>query len=271
MKKFLFYGLPLFLCFLFALAGSLINIHRFLQFDLGYYDFGIFDHAIWQVAHFKAPIIDHFRVSGKWIFADHFGPSIFLFSPIYWFTDKSEALLVAHNVVMAGSGFVLFLIGYKILKNYFASISVLIAYFLYIGFQNASYHEFHDITVMTLFIALVYWSIVNNRKKLFFLFLILALGFREISEFFGVGTAFFIYFYKKDWRKIAILTAIISLFWSLVAIKIIIPYFLGKSYYYFNMLPQNGVFLKELYSPPYKLRALFITFASFFVSSFISN
>ena len=244
MKKLFFYGLPLFLCFLFALAGSLINIHRFLQFDLGYYDFGIFDHAIWQVAHFKAPVIDHFRVSGKWIFADHFGPSIFLFSPIYWFTDKSEALLVAHNAVMAGSGFVLFLIGNKILKNYFASIAVLIAYFLYIGFQNASYHEFHDITVMTLFITLVYWSIVNNRKRLFFLFLILTLGFREISAFFGVGTAFFIYFYKKDWRKIAVLTAVISLFWSLVAIKIIIPYFLGKSYYYFNMLPHDGVYLK---------------------------
>ncbi len=262
-SKVIFYFIPVFLCFLFALAGWLVNIHRFWQYDLGYYDFGIFDHAIWQVAHFQAPIIDHFRVSGKWIFADHFNPSIFLFAPIYWFTDKSEALLIVHNMAMAASGLVLFLIAYKLLKNYLASIAILISYFLYIGFQNASYHEFHDVTVMSFFIVLVYWSIINNRKKLFFVFLVITLGFREISAFFGVGTAFFIYLYKKDWRKIAIMTAIMSLIWSLVAIKIIIPYFLGKSYYYFNMLPQSGNYLKELYSPPYKLRALFITFVSF--------
>ena len=66
----------------YTLAAVLVSLHRFWQFEVFYYDFGIFDSAIWKAAHFTAPIIDHFVVGGKVIFADHFSPSIFLLSPL---------------------------------------------------------------------------------------------------------------------------------------------------------------------------------------------
>ena len=109
--------LVIFLCILFTAAGISINLNRFWQYEAGYYDFGIFDHALWQAAHFKAPIIDHFIVPGRWIFADHFNPSIFLLVPFYWIWDKSEVLMIAQDVLVGASGFVLFFIGKKILKN----------------------------------------------------------------------------------------------------------------------------------------------------------
>ncbi len=104
-------------CFVYALAFSLISVNRFWQFDVFYYDFGIFDTALWKVAHFQAPIIEHFRLGGKWIFADHFNPSIFFLSPLYWFTDKSEVMLVAQSVIVAISGSIIYFIGKKVTKN----------------------------------------------------------------------------------------------------------------------------------------------------------
>src|SRR5690606_312203 len=89
---------------IFALFGSLVSLHRFWQYDIYYYDFGIFDQALWKVAQFKAPIIEHLVVGGKWIFADHFNPSLFVLSPLYWFTDRSEIMLVAQAVCVALSG-----------------------------------------------------------------------------------------------------------------------------------------------------------------------
>lgn len=154
------------LCGLFALAGSLINLNRFWQYEAGYYDFGMFDVPIWKVAHFQLPIINHFLVSGKINLADHFNPSIYLFSPLYWFTSRSEILFIAQDILVALSGFVLYRIGIELLKNPFLSLSVVIAYFLFAGLQNAIYSDFHELTVMTFFLMMVYYAIFT-KKKLF--------------------------------------------------------------------------------------------------------
>ena len=120
-------------CILFFIGGAAINVHNFWQFNLGYYDFGIFDRAIWSVAHLQPPVIDHFIVPGKLNFADHFNPSIYIFAPIYWFTDKSEYILIMPSLFVAISGFFLYLIGKKILKDKISAFVILVCYFLYQG------------------------------------------------------------------------------------------------------------------------------------------
>lgn len=64
----------------YTLLALAVSLGRFWQFQSFYYDFGIFDSAIWKVAHFQAPIINHINFAGvdRIIFADHFNPSIFL-------------------------------------------------------------------------------------------------------------------------------------------------------------------------------------------------
>src|SRR3989344_3357598 len=85
---------------LFMIAGVFVSLNRYWQYNVFYYDFGIFDSAIWSVSRFKPPIIDHLAVGGKWIFADHFNPSIFLLSPLYWLTDRQEMILVVQAAVV---------------------------------------------------------------------------------------------------------------------------------------------------------------------------
>lgn len=247
----------------FSILAILLNLNRYWQFESGYYDLGIFDTAIWKVAHFQTPIIDHLVVGGKHIFADHFHPSIFLFSPIYWFTSKTEALLIAQDIVVGLSGLILYLIGKKLLKNGFLSFSILIAYFLFQGLQNAVMFDFHEVTVMTLFLMLTYWSIFNNKKMSYFFFLMITLGFKESLFALGIGISIFIFFYKKEWRKIALISFFISLLWGLIAIKIIIPFFSGGIYLY--SLDTKNLFelFQRLFTPFIKIKTVFLSLLSF--------
>lgn len=252
------------LCFLFALAGILINLNRFWQYESGYYDFGIFDKAIWNLANFRPPVIDHVLFGGKIIFADHFNPSIFILTPIYWLTDRSEALFIAQDIIVALSGYVLFRIGRFVLKNDFLAVAVLISYFLFTGLQNAIFSDFHELTVMTLFLMLTYWTILKGYKKLYFPFFILTLGFKESLFLLGIGLSFFIYFQRKDWKNIAISTFIISLLWGIVSIKIIIPFFSGGIYNYGPII--NGSFftlIAKLFLPIIKVKSVFLILLSF--------
>lgn len=251
------------LCALFALAGSLINLNRFWQYESGYYDFGMFDVPIWKVAHFHLPIIDHFLVSGKINLADHFNPSIYLFSPLYWFTSHSEVLFIAQDILVGLSGLVLYRIGIKVLKNCFLSLAVVIAYFLFAGLQNAVYFDFHELTVMTFFLMMVYYAIVANKKLLYFIFFIITLGFKENLFLLGIGLSVFIFFYRKEWRKIAIVTFFYSILWFFIAMNLIL-YFSGGIYGYQPLLQGSVVDIAlRLVTPFIKLKTLFLTLLSF--------
>ncbi len=252
------------ICVIFSLAGILINLNRFWQYESGYYDFGIFDQVIWKIAHFKAPIIDHFLVGGRVSFADHFHPSLFLLAPIYWFTSRSEVLFIIQDIFVGLSGWVIYLTGTKVLKNKFLSLLVLITYFLYVGLQNAIFSDFHEVTAMTLFLALTYWAIIKGNKKLFFLFFLITLGFKESLFLLGIGISFFAFWLRKEWKKTFIFSGIFSLLYGLVVIKIIIPFFSGGIYLYLVPPIWN---IRELFSnfffPIIKIKTIFLTLFSF--------
>lgn len=249
---------------LYALVGSIVSVVRYWQYDAYYIDFGIFDQAIWKVAHFQAPVIEHFIVGGKVIFADHFNPSIFLLSPLYWFTDRSEVILIAQAVAVALSGFVLYKIAQHVTKHNFWSLTILLCYFLFVGLQNAVITEFHEITVMTLALSLLWWAAIKKKKILYFIMLFITLGFKEALFPLGVGIGVALFFLQKEWRKIAIATILISLAWGFAAINYIIPYFSQGIYIYSPNLPESiqGKIV-SMVDQPEKRQTLFYSFASF--------
>src|SRR3989344_2095784 len=251
-------------CFLFALIGSLVSLHRYWQYEAFYFDFGIFDQAIWNVSRFKPPVIEHFVIGSKWIFADHFNPSIFLLSPLYWLTSRSEMLLIVQAVIVAISGFVLFSFANRILKNSFASFVILYCYFFFVGLHNAIITDFHEVTIMTLPLMLTFWMIVKKRVILYFLFLLITLGFKEIFFTLGVGIGIAIFFIQPSWKKIGVMTILLSILWGMFGMYIVIPYFLGGEYIYTPELPQtiSGKILSFV-DQPVKRHTIFWSFASF--------
>src|SRR5918999_79559 len=81
---------------------SSLSILRHRHFTSGAYDLGIFDQVIWQYSQFQAP---HSSVRSNLLtenlLGDHFHPILALLSPLYWFTDSVEALLVAQALLFA--------------------------------------------------------------------------------------------------------------------------------------------------------------------------
>jgi len=249
---------------LYTLAAILVSLHRYWQFEVFYYDFGIFDAAIWNVSRLLPPIIDHFVVPGKVIFADHFSPSIFLLTPIYWITDRPEALLIAQALAVGLSGLVINHLATLVLKHRLAAGAITAAYLLFVGTQNALIADIHEVTFMTLPLALTFYAIVAKRQKLFWVMFIITLGFKESSALLGIGLAIYIYIYNKSWRKIALITALVSVLWGYAATQLIIPHFYGEKYFYTPTLEKNPLLLLwSLVDDPIKRRTLLMSFLSF--------
>lgn len=250
------------LCLLFITAGSLVAVHRFWQYQVFYYDFGIYDQAIRHLAKFEPPIIEHYVVGGKIIWADHFHPGIILLAPLYWITDRSEGLLILQAAAIGISGYILFRVALIKLKKYLPSLAILISYLLFVGLQNAVITDFHEVAILTVPLSLAYWAIITNRKKWFLVFFILSLSFKETLFLLGVGLSFFVYLYRPAWRKLAVGTAVASVAWGLLTIRVVIPYLSGGKYQYFEDY-DYGRILQQLFLPLTKLKTVFNLFWSF--------
>lgn len=252
--------------FIFITAGILVSLNRYWQYEVFYYDFGIFDQAIWKASHFQAPTIEHLVVRDKVIFADHFNPSIFLLIPLYWLTSRQEIILIAQAVIVGLSGFIIFLTAREILKKNFFAFGITILYFLYAGLQNAVITDFHEITIAVLPLALVFYAIAKKRFWLYIVSLVVFLGCKESNSVVAIGIAFIIFFLQKEWRKVAIITAVASVLYGALAIGVIIPYF-AKGPYQYGYNPQYDGKLYQLpgtlLDHPEKRRTIFYSLASF--------
>ncbi len=183
----------------YTIIAITVSLHRFWQYDAFHYDLGIYDAAIWKVSRFKPPIIDHLVLGGKWNFADHFTPSIFLFSPFYWLTDKTEMLMVMQSLCV-GVGLVFaYLIAKKLIKSKIMILALLLAFMTYIGLQNAIISNFHPIVAAILPLMICCWAMVNKKWKLWWLALIILLGFKE--DMAVVTASLGIYLFFKDKKQ----------------------------------------------------------------------
>lgn len=251
---------------LFITAGILVSLNRFWQYEVFYYDFGIFDQAIWKASRLQVPTIEHLVIRGKIIFADHFNPSIFLLTPLYWITARQEVILIAQAVIVGLSGYILFLLGREVLKKSFFAFGITALYLLFAGLQNAVITDFHEVTIAVLPLMLVFYAIAKKRLWLYIISLIIFLGSKESTFVMGIGIAIAMFFIQKDWRKIAIATGAISVLYGILTIGFVIPYFAQGAYQYQYDTGLDGKLYDlpiRLFDHPEKRRTIFYSLASF--------
>lgn len=251
---------------LYTVAAILVSVNRYWQYQTFYFDFGIYDSAIWKVSRFQIPTVDHVDIGNKniVIFGDHFSPSVFILSPLYWLTDRREIIFVAQVLAVVAASLIGFIISSRYLKNKLATLALVIAFLGYVGTQNALISDFHEATIAVLPLMLIFWAIFSKRWKLYFLFLIIFLGFKE--SFAGIGVAIGLYLVVKDRSnlKIALMTAVISLLWGIVTTKYIIPYFSSIYLYTPRYLPSslNELVLRFIF-PDLHWKTIFYTYLTF--------
>lgn len=263
--------LAIILTLLFGFAGIVVSLNRFWQYDVFFYDFGIFDEAIWKTAHFRAPIIEHFVHEGQWIFADHFNPTIFLLSPLYWITQRSEVILIAQAVIFALSGLLLYSLGKIVSKNNWYALSMLCCYFLFAGLQNAIITDFHEVPLTVFFIILTYFTFEKKYTVLYWISIIFLLGTKESNFALAIAIGISFFFLQRTRWKISVATIILSFCYGMIATKLVIPFFSGNGYQYAVPIASNPmVYASSLVDNSIKLHTLVFSFGSFAFLPFLS-
>lgn len=240
-----------------------VPLYRFWQYETFYYDFGIFDRVLYKLSRFQPPLIDKFLLTGTNYLSDHFTVSLLLLVPFYWlFPNTSEILLIIQSISVWLAGIVGYHIIYPRLKNKLAVFSLIFAFYYFLGLQNAVITEFHEIVVATLFLMLLFWTIYNRRKRMYWIILLVFLGFKENLGFTVIFIGLFLIY--KHRIKEGIMTIVISLLYSLVTIYGVIPA-IGHHQYLYPPVHKDTVLgiIGDLFYPAVKLKTLFITFASF--------
>ncbi|MDA1316507.1 MAG: DUF2079 domain-containing protein, partial [bacterium] len=253
-----------FFALLILFVGVSINLNRFWQYELGYYDFGMFDRPIWLISQFQPPIIDHFIVGGKINLADHFNPIIYLFAPLYFISDRSELILIMPTIAIVLSGLFLYKIGKHVLKHSFLAFSIAFAFFMFLGTQNAIYSDFHEVTIASLTITLSCWAVmIKKSKKLLLLFLFLTLGLKEGLFIFGLSMGAFVYVYNH-WKKFGMYVFSGSLLWGYAVVKFIIPAIAGRDYTYPITTSLNPfIIIPKLVTPIIKIKTVAVSLLNF--------
>lgn len=254
----------LILIILYTTCAIVVSLHRYWQYDAFHYDLGIYDAAIWKVSRFKPPIIDHLLIGGKWNFADHFTPSIFLFSPFYWVTDKTEMLMISQSLCV-GLGLLFgYLAAKKTIKNQLMILALILAFMGYIGLQNAIISNFHPIVAAIFPLMLGYWAAINKKWKIWWLALIIMLGFQEDMFIIGCGLGIYLFLKSIKTRQKGIIAFLLSLTYGLLVIYIVIPFFSGGQFLYsFSLKRPILSWITEFFLPVEKLQTMFVSFATF--------
>lgn len=227
-RKWLF---VLFYLLLFTIAINLVVLNRFWQYEAFYFDHGIFDSSLWQVAHFQTPIIDHLEGGFISQFGDHFTPTLYLLAPIYWLTSAYEPILVAGNLMVAASAFVIFLIAKAKISSRLLVLAIVVAYTLYIGLQNTVIANLHSELPAMLTLALTLLFLDKKKWIYYWIFLILTLGSKQNFASISVGLGVYLFFRKE--KLIGIATIIFSFAYYLFATKFAIPFW-GQQQYAYN-------------------------------------
>lgn len=242
----------------------LVTLHRFWQYEVFYYDHGIYDMALWKASRFISPTIEHLDVPGKIIFADHFHPTIFLFTPLYWLTDRQEIILIGQAVVIGVAIFFAYLIAEQLIKSKLLRFALIISFMGFIGFQNAIIANFHDVTIAILPFLICVWAIQVKKWKLYWISLAFMLGSREMMGIVGASLGLYMFFKNKIPKKYGLITILISLSYWFIAINLIIPFFAHRPYIY---QPQYPATISEgfirLFYPWIKLRTIFWSLLTF--------
>lgn len=258
------YLFPLLIIIFFSICDIVLLLNKFWQGEFYAVDNVFFDTALWKASRFQTPIVQHFVLGRVNILGDHFHPTIFLLSPLYWFSSSPAAILIGMVLVYAASAVILAITGYKLVKNKLIVNILLISYFLYIGTQNAFLYGFHELNLMPLFFSLVFYSLVSNKNKLFWISIVLLLLTKETMAPVVTGIGIFIFFGFPKKRKTAIFLIILSALYFLIITRFIIPIFSGRFIYQNISYPTSvSDALNKLVAPHEKLELMLITFSSF--------
>lgn len=239
-----------------------VSLNRFWQYEVYYFDHGIFDQALWHVAHGNAPYIDHLESKPLLHLGDHFAPLYYLLAPIYWFTDAYEPLFLVQNVFVVASAWILYRIMDRHDFSLAESLVILFAYTFFIGLQNTIISGFHTELPALLVLALALDSLDQKRYTTMSVFVGLLYLLKQL--FVPIGMALSIYLilsHKK--RALGLALIALSLAYYLFVTQQLMPLFAGRPYQYTSPINLSINELEKLVNSEQKRQVIITSLATF--------
>lgn len=248
----------------FTVCYIILTLNKYWQFEYFFKDNVLFDRALWLVANFKAPIVNHELLGQVNILGDHFHPTIFIASLFYRLFPHQETIFIFMSVIYGLSAVVGMLIGFKLVKSRFVIFALLVTYFLYLGSINAFLYGFHELNLMPLFFLLAIYALISESKKLYWFSLFLLLLTKESLALLTFTIGFFTFLSFPKNRLAAIFTICISIVYFFVVTHFFIPYFSHKYLYSNVLLPKTFADIgTQLVYPLEKVETFLVSMATF--------
>ncbi len=249
----------------YLVAANLVTLHRFWQYEVFYYNHGIFDRALWLVAHGQQPLIDHTSQTPLHQLGDHFNPTLYLLIPLYWITSAYEPLIVIQNISVVAAGAVLYILSKKLLSDIAGAellrLGLLLSFLLFLGVQNVLISGFHPESLAMLLLALLFFTIEHKKWWWYTSVLVLFIGTKELFVGFGIGVGTLLWLRKHRWQGIS--TIVFCVLYTVITLRYIVPWFSGTTYLYQPTQLSLMSSVTQLVTPSIKIKTVFLTLASF--------
>ncbi|MEK7597180.1 MAG: DUF2079 domain-containing protein [Patescibacteria group bacterium] len=232
--KILKYKFEIILGFLIALYigyFSFLTILRHNSLNSNYYDLAIMDQTVYNT--FRGRILELTNPEGINNFkrmAIHNDIVLALLAPFYNIFSGPQTLLVIQAIVIALGALPIYLLSKLFLKSKYLGIIFAFVYLMYPPLQRANLFDFHPVMLATSFLLFMFYFFISKKYWFSIIFFILSIFSKEQIPLTTAVFAFLmaIFAYKENDRKklfFSSLIFIVSLFWFVTSIWIIIPYF----------------------------------------------
>lgn len=246
---------------IYFIAINLVVLNRFWQFEAFYYDHGLYDSSLWQAAHWQIPYIDHLETQPIRQFGDHFTPTMYLLTPLYWITFSYEPILIIQNMMIVISAWLIFRLSTNKKLPGLLGFSIMVAYTLFVGLQNFAISNFHADGLALIFLPLSVLFMEKKKWVLFWVSLIFLLGTKQNFAAIGAGLGIYL-LVRKEFAR-GLITVFLSLIYYLIVVSWIIPLLGYHKYLYTVSIPFNLSLISGLFDSPLKIQTLITSFFTF--------
>jgi uncharacterized membrane protein len=230
---------------LFALVRS-----YFLEFRFGRYDLGNMVQAVWNTSEGR-PLETTLGTGEQAVrLASHADPILVVLAPL-WILAPSPLTLAAFQIAACAVGALpVFWLGRRHLASEKAAALLALAYLAYPWLAWTALDAMHPVTFAIPLFLYAIWFLDSDRLWAFALCALLIAATGELMGLPLAGLGLW-YWLARGRRSAGLVTAVAGLAWSLLAVKIIVPFFQGGDSPFYSYYESVGG------SPAGVLRTLF--------------
>ena len=191
-------------------------------------DLGTYTQLLYNISSFHAfPPFNSILGESAW--GDHAHFIMIALAPLFALYPHDITPIILQILAITTSGWALCDIAYRRFKNIFFAYAILVAYLLFFGIQYALSFDVHANVFTCALLAWLFWAYETDKKKLYWVILILTIITREDAALFTGAFGFYVAAasllpssYGQN-RRLGIITLLISIVYFFATTYFIMP------------------------------------------------